>query len=284
MRETRRWNAGARSLALALAAASALVLAACGGGGGGATTGGGSEVPPSESEAQPAETLVVGTEAEYAPFESVDANGDFVGFDMDLIRAIGKAAGFTPDIRNMGFDALIPALVSGQIDLAISAMTITDERAQSVLFSDPYFTSGQAIMVRTGSPIRTVDDLSGKKVGVQASTTGQFAVEKQNEAFQKAGKAAAQIQAYPHSPDAINALLTGQVDAVVIDVPVLEEYLKNNPGAGVEVTGPPFTVEYYGIAMARTRTDLAARVNRALAELKADGTYDAIYAKYFGGR
>lgn len=269
--------------AIALLLAAVYALAGCGGAaqqaGSGQASEGGSETGLG--------TLVVGSEVNYPPFESVDANGNMVGFDIELIEAVGKAAGYDRvEIRNIKWDSLIPALNARQVDAVISAMTITDERAQASRFSDPYFTAGQAIMVKKGSPIRTVADLSGKNVGVQGDTTGQFAVEKQNEAFSKMSEPLppANIKPFQSTPDAINALVTGQVDAVVVDLPVLQEYLKDNPDAGVEITGPPFTVEYYGIAMRLDDTALADRINRALAQVKADGTYDRIYAKYFGSK
>jgi len=156
-------------------------------------------------------------------------------------------------------------------------MTITDERAMNLQFSDPYFTAGQVILVRSDNDdIQGPQDLPGRVVGVQANTTGQYAVEKIE------GVREDDILRFESTPDAFNALLTGTVEAVVADLPVVAEFIKNNPQAGVKQVGSNFTVEYYGIAMRHGEPDLLQAVNRGLAAVKAGGRYDEIYNKYFG--
>lgn len=252
---------GSRLLVLtALLLALTLVTAACGG----SAPAGGSDTGI---------TIKVGTEAAYPPFESIDEKtNEFVGFDMDLIRAMAEEGGFQVEIQNIGWDGLIPALDSGEVDAVISAMTITDERALAVTFSDPYFTAGQVIVVKEGSPIQGPKDLVGKNSGVQANTTGQYAVEKIE---------GAQFTPYKTTPDAFNALLAGDVDAVVADIGVAQLFVQENPNAGVKIVGGPFTVEYYGIAMRQGDTETHDLINKALAKVKASGTYDEIYNKYF---
>ncbi|MDI3316767.1 MAG: basic amino acid ABC transporter substrate-binding protein [Bacillota bacterium] len=259
-----RWLAPALLASLVLAAAGCGGKAPAAGGNGGSTAANGGNKP----------YLQVGSEVAYAPFESVDpTTGKFVGFDMELIDAIAKAAGYAgAQVHNIKWDGLIPALNNREVDAVISAMTITDERAQSVTFSDPYFTAGQVIGVKKGSPIKTPQDLAGKKVGVQADTTGDYAAQKVK---------GTTIVRYPQTPDAINALLNGDVDAVVIDAPVLYNFIKENPNRGVVAAGQPFTVEYYGIAMRKDDTELVRKINQALAKLKADGTYQKLYDQYF---
>ncbi|MCL6521035.1 MAG: basic amino acid ABC transporter substrate-binding protein [Firmicutes bacterium] len=276
IRRTRRL----RSLSFALLAGLLLAAAGCGGqapASGGAASSGTASSSSSSSGATGKSYLQVGTEAAYAPFESVDpATGKYVGFDMELIDAVAKAAGFAgAQIHNIKWDGLIPALNDHEVDAVISAMTITDDRAKSVTFSDPYFTAGQVIGVKQGSSIKTPDDLAGKKVGVQANTTGDYAAQKVKGAI---------VVRYPQTPDAINALLNGDVEAVVIDAPVLYNFIKENPDRGVVAAGEPFTVEYYGIAMRKGDTELAAKINQALAKVKADGTYQKLYDKYFAAK
>lgn len=223
-------------------------------------------------------TYVVGTEAAYPPFEYIDEQtNQFGGFDIELMEAIAGEAGFKVEWKNVAWDALFPALHTKQIDLIISAMTITDERARQVQFSDPYFNAGQVIMVRgDATGVDGPEDLVGRKVGVQANTTGQFAVEKIE------GMKPEDIVPFESTPDAFNALVTGQVEAVVADLPVVVEFIKNNPDKDVKMAGAPFTVEYYGIAMRKGETELLEKVNRGLAAVKASGKYDELYAKYFG--
>jgi len=253
---------------LALLLGAALLAAGCGGSGGG--TGGGS------SDDGP--LYVVGTEAAYPPFEMInEQTQEFEGFDIELMRAIAEEAGFRVEFQNLAWDALVPALQAGQVDLIISAMTITDERAMNLQFSDPYFTAGQVILVRSDNDdIQGPQDLPGRVVGVQANTTGQYAVEKIE------GVREDDILRFESTPDAFNALLTGTVEAVVADLPVVAEFIKNNPQAGVKQVGSNFTVEYYGIAMRHGEPDLLQAVNRGLAAVKAGGRYDEIYNKYFG--
>jgi len=227
--------------------------------------------------AAPGEKLVVGTEAAYAPFEFVDEQtGDFKGFDIELIKAMGEEMDAELEIKNIAWDGLIPALKSGQVDMVISAMTITDKRAQAVTFSDPYFTAGQVIAARRGTDVKGPEDLPNVTIGVQANTTGQYAVEKIE------GVKDENVKKYETSPDGLTALVNGSVDVVVMDMPVVLEFIKAHPDANITTIGTAFTVEYYGIAMRKDDTDLHKKVNEALAKVKASGKYDEIFDKYFG--
>ncbi|HHW09381.1 MAG TPA: basic amino acid ABC transporter substrate-binding protein [Firmicutes bacterium] len=220
------------------------------------------------------QVLKVGSDITYPPFEFIDdKTKEPTGFDMDLIRAIGKVMGVQVQIINTAWDGIIPGLITGNYDVIISAMTITDERAAAISFSDPYFSTGQVIAVRKGSKgISEPAHLKGKRVGVQIGTTGHFAAEKVQGAM---------ILTFQTMPEAFLALKAGQVDAVVADEMVAIEEMAANPGQ-TEIVGEPFTVEYYGIAVKKGRTDLLKKINLALAQLKVDGTYDAIYQKWFG--
>lgn len=221
-----------------------------------------------------AQVLRVGSDVAYPPFEYVDeATGEFVGFDMDIIREVGRRLGLEVRIENVAWEGIIPGLLAGHYDAIISAMTITDERAQAVNFSDPYFATGQVILVRADDDrIQVPADLAGKRVAVQIGTTGHFAAENIDGAL---------VDHYPLTPDALLALKLGRADAAVVDELVALEEARANPGE-VKVVGTPFTIEYYGIAMRKGRDDLLRDINRALAQMKADGTYDEIYDRWFG--
>lgn len=212
--------------------------------------------------------LRVGTDATYPPFEFVEGD-EFKGFDMDLIREIGRRLGVPVVIQNVAWDGLIPGLNNGNYDVIISAMTILEERAAVVDFSDPYFTAGQVMVVRRGeTAIQRPEDLRGRVVAVQINTTGQFATE------QIAG--VRRIDKYDTTPLAVQAVMQRSADAAVIDLAVAVQLAREFPGQ-VQVVGEPFTEEYYGIAVRKGRPELVQAINRALAEIKADGTYDRLY-------
>lgn len=217
--------------------------------------------------------LRVGTDATYPPFEFVEGD-EFKGFDMDLIREIGRRLGVPVAIQNVAWDGLIPGLNNGNYDVIISAMTILEERAAVVDFSDPYFNAGQVIVVRRDeTAIQKPEDLAGKVVAVQINTTGQFAAEKI--------RGVRRIDKYDTTPLAVQAVMQRSADAAVIDLPVAVELQKEFPGQ-IKVVGKPFTDEYYGIAVRKGRTELLQAINRALAEIRADGTYDELYRKWIG--
>ena len=219
--------------------------------------------------------LRVGSDVAYPPFEYVDEEtGEFIGFDMDLIREVGRRLGMQVEIINTAWEGILPGLLAGHYDVVISAMTITDERAQVVDFSDPYFATGQVIVVRADdTSVNEPADLVGKVVAVQIGTTGQFAAERI--------EGVARIDHYPTMPEAFLALRLGRADAAVADELVALEEARANPGV-LKVVGKPFTVEYYGIAMRKGQDQLLRAINRALAQIKADGTYDELYEKWFG--
>ncbi len=221
--------------------------------------------------------LKIGTDASYPPFENVnEKTGKIEGFDIDLLDAIGKKVGFTVDAHNALFDTIFTALAYGQYDLVISASTITEERQQTVNFSNPYFVAGQVIVLRKADvgKIKTPADLAGKTIGVQLGTTGaQAAREIPNT------KA---VKDYPTAPEAFQALANGDVDAVVNDNVTSLSIILNSPQLKLAVVGKPFTEEFYGIAVRKDCKDLLTKINKGLAEVIADGSYAKIYAKYLG--
>jgi len=218
--------------------------------------------------------IKVGCDAAFAPFEFVDAEtGELLGFDLDLMRAIGEELNMEVEIHNVAWDGIIPGLVSGNYNVIASAMTITEERKETVNFSDAYINAGQVIAVRGNeTAIHSPADLDGRKVAVQISTTGHFEAEKI--------PGITEIKKFNTSPDAFLELANGGVDAVVIDLGVAAEQIKANPGM-YKIAGEPFTTEEYGFAMRKSDTELLEQINQALVTLKENGKYDEIYQKYF---
>jgi polar amino acid transport system substrate-binding protein len=224
-----------------------------------------------------ARAYVVGTDAAYAPFESQDEKGQIVGFDIDIVSAIAKKAGFELKFVNTPWEGIFNALNQGDRDLLVSAITITDERARSMDFTAPYFDARQLMAVKGNSKVSRFDELKSLKVGVQTGTTGDDAVSKLQ------GKNSTNIKRFESTPLALKELESGGVDAVVADNGVVINYVNNNAGARFKtVSDPTFVPEQYGIAVKKGNADMLAKLNRGLADIKADGTYDRIYTQYFG--
>lgn len=226
-----------------------------------------------------ADALRVGTHPTFAPFEFMEsASRQYVGFDMDLIREIGKRAGLEVDIVNMGFDGLIPALMTGTIDIAVSGITITDERKKRVDFCEPYYEAGQSLMVRTEDldKYKTAKDLEGKRISVQIGTTGADVAKDIK---------GAQIKSFNSSAEAFMDLKMNGCDAVILDRPVIGYFIVKNARAAKGLSqqnAVKFNSEYFGFAVKKGNKELAEKVNSALRSMREDGTYDKIYAKWFG--
>ena len=221
-----------------------------------------------------AEKLMVGTNAEFPPFEYIGDDGTIQGFDAELIGAILTKLGYEYEIISIEFDALITSLETEQINIAIAGMTISEERKQQVLFSDPYFDATQKIIVPDGSPIKGEKDLvEGLKVGVQMGTTGDMYV---------TDNLPVTCERYNKALDAVLDLKAGRVHAVMVDA-APSEYFAKSVG-GVVVLDEKISDEQYGIAMKKDKIELVEKINKALAELVQDGAYDEIYNKYFGSK
>lgn len=233
----------------------------------------GAEAPKATEAAAKVTKIKVGVNAEYPPFESVDDSGKIVGFDPDLMAAIAKAAGFEAEWVNTRWDGIFVALASGEFDAVMSAATITDERKQTVDFSEPYFNAGQVLAVKQGSPYKTPADLAGKKIGVQLGTTGDIWATENTKA---------EIVRYDEVTLAFQALATGDVDGVIADGPTAADIIKANPENKLEIVGEPFTEEYYGIAVNKGKPEVLAAINAGLKAVKESGEYDKIYEKWFG--
>ena len=255
-----------------LLAASALALSACGsddGGDGG--SGSGSDVS-TISEG----TLTVCSDIPYAPFE-IEKDGEYTGFDIDLMNEIGKGLDLDVEIKDVGFDGLQSgaSLAAGQCDIGASAMTITEDREENIDFSDPYYDSKQTLLVPADSDITTIDDLSGTVVGVQQGTTGKLYAEEN-------APDDAELKSYPSDAELYQAIKSGGVDAILQDLPV---NLTHTEGGDFQIVEEYDTDEHYGFAVKEEGSEgLLKAVNEQLKELKKSGTYDKLYNKYFSSK
>jgi polar amino acid transport system substrate-binding protein len=225
----------------------------------------------------PARVYVVGTDAAYAPFESQNDKGEIVGFDIDVVGAVAQKAGIEVKFVNTPWEGIFNSLNQGDRDLLVSAITITDERKQTMDFSAPYFDAQQLIAVKGDSKVAAFADLKKLKIGVQTGTTGDEVVTK------LLGKNSTAVKRFESTPLALKELEAGGVDAVVADNGVVNHYVANNAAAKFKtVSDTAFAPEQYGLAVKKGNAELLGKLNKGLADIKADGSYDKIYAKYFG--
>ncbi len=220
--------------------------------------------------------LEVVTDPSFVPFEMMDQEtGEMVGFDMDIISELAERAGFEYNLRTMDFNGIIPAVQTGNVDIAIAGITITDERAEIVDFSDPYYDSGLRILVGANDDsVQDLEDLNGKKIGTKVGSTSY-------DFLQKNLGDDADITPYPGSSDMYMALLGGSVDAVFYDAPNVGYFSQTKGEGRVKVVGDLYEGQQYGIVFVQG-SEWVEPVNEALAEMKEDGTYDEIHAKWFG--
>jgi len=220
-----------------------------------------------------ADTLTMGTNASFPPYEFYE-NETIVGIDAEIAAAIAEKLGMELKIEDMEFKAIIPAVTTGKIDFGMAGMTVTEERLQSVNFSETYATGIQAIIVKEGSEIKNVDDLYAEgatwKVGVQDATTGDI--------YCTDDFGEDRVSKFPVGADAVEALKTGKVDCVIIDNEPAKAYVAANEGLAILDT--QYAVEDYAIAVALENTELLEKINGALKELIDDGTVKAIIEKY----
>lgn len=259
---------------LALVATATLALAGCATGAGSDGSGSGEPAAGDEYGLIEAGTLTVCSDIPYAPFEFEGDNGEYTGFDIDLLDAIAKKLDLKLSVQDVGFDALQSGttLAAGTCDIGASAMTITDERKANIDFSDPYYESLQSLLVRTDSGIESIDDLAGKNVGVQQGTTG--------EAYAGENAPEAQLVQYPSDGELWPAMQAGQIDAILQDQPVNLEHEKAD--SAYKIVEEYETGESYGFAFAKGEKDeLREAINGALKELQDSGDYQTIYDNYF---
>lgn len=266
-------------LAAAMAVVTALSLGACASSaaksGGTESAKDASSESAGEAKAAKAEgsyagkTLIMATNAEFPPYEYHEGK-DIVGIDVEIAKAVAEQMGAKFEVSDMAFDAIISAVDSGKADFGAAGMTVTEDRKKNVDFSDTYATSVQSVIVPENSDIKSIDDLKGKKIGVQQGTTGDIYATKDY------GKDA--IQPFPKGVDAVLALGAGKVDAVIIDGNTAKAFVADQKG--LKLLDSAYAEEEYAICVKKGNTELRDGINAALKELKASGKLDEIVAKY----
>ena len=249
--------------AVFLLALASLVVAGCGDSDDDTTASGGSGGGGGEA-------LTVGSDIPYPPFEQ-GKPGEYTGFDIELMEAIGEKISRKPEFKDTSFETIFRDVAQGKFDAVISAATITEEREKAVDFSNPYYLSEQAVLVKEGSDVKSISDLEGKTVAAQQGTTGlELAKEELGDS---------EIRPFPEGPDAVNALKAGTVEGVIIDAPVAQNAVEKS--GGVEIAEKIPTEEEYGIAVAQGDEEVLDEINKGLEEVMDDGTYKKIYEKWF---
>lgn len=225
-----------------------------------------------------AATLNVGTEATFAPFEFMDEKTkEVTGFDMEIIEAVAKATGDKVRLHNMGFDGLIPSLQAGIIDVTVAAMTITPERQKRVDFTEPYYQSGLTILIRKADAAKYTDlkAFEGTRLCAQIGTTGAMMANRVKDA---------KVTEFNSITEAFMELKAGGCAAVINDKPVVDYYLVRRGDDSVMTLPQVFDAENYGMAVKKGNKALLDKLNEGLKEIKANGEYDRIYAKWFGAK
>lgn len=269
--------------ALGMAAVMALSLAACGGAASSTSTAS-SAAEGASSEAASAETAgsdktwVIATDTVFKPFEYTDASGNFVGIDVDIVAAIAEDQGFKYELKSLGWDGAIAACQSGQADGMIAGASITDERKESGwLFSDGYYTATQTMTVAENSDITGFEDLAGKTVAIKIGTQGAAYAESLKDEY------GFQTQSFEDSPTMYQAVLGGQCVACFEDTPIMQASIKDGGLALKVLENTANEGGDYGFAIfSENSQELLDMFNAGLANIKANGTYDEILAKYLG--
>ena len=224
--------------------------------------------------------IIVGTSADFPPFEYKDTNGNIIGFDIDLIKKVLTDQGYTVEVQDIGFDSLIPALQTGKIDVIAAGMTIDNERLQQVDFSIPYYDSNQTVLVKVGADVNitTIEDMKNYTIGAQTGTTGWDWV---NDTLVATGKLSSdKFRSYDLYTDAVADLIIGpsRVGAIVIDSPVAKAFAKNG---NVKIVLNITTNESYGFAVEKGNTELVNKINTGLTAVMATTYWAELVEKYF---
>jgi polar amino acid transport system substrate-binding protein len=262
---------------VSLLVAGALVMGACGndddaanGNGTGTGEGAGAEQFDLVNDGQ----LTVCSDMPYEPFE-FEEDGETKGFDYEIVEAMAERLDLDVEFRTTPFDSIIPSLAARDCDMIASAMTITEERAEQVAFTEPYFEADQSLLIRAEDEgtYTSIDDLAGQTIGVQSETTGATYAEEN-------APDDATIRAYQTGADIFTALISGEVDAALQDFPV--NAYRASQSDDLVVTETFSTGEQYGFAVPQESTELLEALDEALAEIREDGTYDEIFSTWFG--
>ena len=218
--------------------------------------------------------LIMSTNAAFPPYEMVADDGSFEGIDVEVAGAIAEKLGLELVIDDMDFDAALLAVQQGKSDMVMAGVTVTEDRQMVMNFSDSYATGVQVVIVKEGSDV-TMDNLGEKMIGCQRGTTGYIYA---SDSPENGGYGEDHVTAYDNGASAVQALLNGQVDCVIIDSAPAAEFVAANPG--LTTLDGTWVEEFYAIGLGKDNTALLDAVNGALAELTADGTVQAIVDKY----
>ena len=219
--------------------------------------------------------LTMSTNAAFPPYEMTTDSGEFEGIDVEIAGAIADKLGLELQIDDMDFDAALLAVQQGKSDMVMAGVTVTEDRLAVMNFTDSYANGIQSVIVPEDSDITSIDDMEGKLIGTQAGTTGYIYC---SDTPENGGFGEDNVIAYDNGMTAVQALMNGQVDCVVIDNAPAQEFVKANPG--LKILDTEYANEDYAIGVNKDNTALLDALNGALAELKADGTIDSIVAKY----
>nr|WP_240189013.1 ABC transporter substrate-binding protein [Nakamurella flavida] len=222
-------------------------------------------------------SLTVCTHLPYAPFESNDDAGETVGFDIDMMKLVATELGVEVAVVDTPFEGIKSGqdMSTGKCDIAAAGMTINDERSKVILFSEPYFDATQALLVRSGDSYASLDDLSGKRVGAQSSTTGL------DYANANAAESGYEVVEFQDLASEQQALVTNQIDGAINDLPVWSEYIKEQAGT-TKIAAQFDTGEQYGFGMKLDNTPLKSVVDATISKAQSDGTYDELYTQWIG--
>ena len=220
--------------------------------------------------------LHMSTNAAFPPYEMTTDDGGFEGIDVEVADAIAQKLGLELVVDDMGFDAALTAVQTGQSDIAMAGITVTEDRLEVMDFSDSYATGVQVVIVREDSPTQTIDDLANAEmIGCQAATTGYIYA---SDTPENGGYGEDHVTAYENGALAVMALVNGQIDAVIIDNEPAKAFVEANEG--LKILDTPWVEEEYAIGVAKGNTDLLDAINAVMEELKADGTFQSIVDKY----
>ena len=220
--------------------------------------------------------LHMSTNAAFPPYEMTTDDGGFEGIDVEVADAIAQKLGLELVVDDMGFDAALTAVQTGQSDIAMAGITVTEDRLEVMDFSDSYATGVQVVIVREDSPIQTIDDLANAEmIGCQAATTGYIYA---SDTPENGGYGEDHVTAYENGALAVMALMNDQIDAVIIDNEPAKAFVEANEG--LKILDTPWVEEEYAIGVAKGNTDLLDAINAVMEELKADGTFQSIVDKY----
>lgn len=224
--------------------------------------------------------LTMGTNAAFAPYEYVDENGKYVGIDVEIAQAIADKLGMTLEIEDMEFDSIVTSVKTGAVDFGMAGMTVTEDRKKEVDFTNTYATGKQVVIVIEGGKVNSLDGLSDAKIGVQRGTTGDVYATGDYGMNEDKVTENGKVVRYDNGNQAVLALISGAVDAVIIDNEPAKSLVAANDGKGLSILETEYVYEEYAICVNKDNAELLSKINTAIDALMLDGTIDGIIEKY----